>query len=314
MVPPICILLQTTLLPTDDDWNIWRFSLLQTYLQSLTDEAGRPLYVVTARDRHPDGSGNDPVLSHLGDSDFDQLWLFALDTGDGLSPQDCAGILAFHQRGGGILTTRDHQDMGLSMCALGQLGALHYFQTQQQDPDQSRHCMDDIHTPTISWPNYHSGRNGDYQTIQPVAPLHDLLRRSDVPAGRIELFPAHPHEGGIGLPEGMTHGRVIATGISQVSGRSFNLAIALEHISDDQGRLLGRVVAQSTFHHFADYNWDVGQGCPSFVTEPPGDGMQENPQALSDIHAYVRNLAQWLSPAPMPQAAAYAEIMGQQGI
>jgi hypothetical protein len=47
----------------------------------------------------------------------------------------------------------------------------------------------------------------------------------------------------------------------------------------------GRAVAESTFHHFVDYNWDIETGCPSFVEERPGNGMKENPQALEDIKA-----------------------------
>lgn len=37
----------------------------------------------TLRDRTSDPEGNDPILSNLGESDFDQLWLFALDVGEG---------------------------------------------------------------------------------------------------------------------------------------------------------------------------------------------------------------------------------------
>ena len=194
MSRPIRILLQTTIPTTEDDWSIERFSLLRDYLASLKDEAGNPLFEVTARDRSEDAEGNDPVLSTLGDSDFDELWLFALDTGGGLSSKDCAGITAFHQRGKGIFTTRDHQDMGVCMCGLGTLGALHYFQSKQQNPDESHRCIDDIYTKTISWPNYHSGRNGDYQTITPNEPIHDLLKNPNSPSGRIEFFPAHPHD------------------------------------------------------------------------------------------------------------------------
>jgi hypothetical protein len=134
MSKPIRILLQTTIPTTEDDWSIERFSLLHDYLASLKNEAGNPLCEITARDRSSDAEGNDPVLSTLGESDFDELWLFALDTGGGLSPKDCAGILAFHQRGKGIFTTRDHQDMGVCMSGLGSLGTLHYFQSKQQHP------------------------------------------------------------------------------------------------------------------------------------------------------------------------------------
>jgi hypothetical protein len=54
-------------------------------------------------------------------------------------------------------------------------------------------------------------------------------------------------------------------------------------------------VAQSTFHHFCDYNWDIRAGCPSFVEEPPGDGMVHHPEVRRDIETYVRNLVLWLA-------------------
>jgi len=299
MSRPIRILLQTTIPTTEDDWSIERFSLLSDYLASLKDENGNPLCEVTARDREEDAEGNDPVLSTLGDSDFDELWLFALDTGGGLSPQDCAGITTFHQRGKGIFTTRDHQDMGACMCGLGSLGALHFFQSKQQHPDEADRCIDDIYTKTISWPNYHSGRNGDYQTITPIEPIHELLHNPNSPSGRIEFFPAHPHEGAVGVPLAATNARAIARGKSLVSGRPFNLAVAVESIKDEHGNQLGRAVAESTFHHFVDYNWDIDKGCPSFVEEAPGDGMKNNPRALEDIKTYVRNLVLWLAPAAL---------------
>jgi hypothetical protein len=299
MSRPIRILLQTTIPTTEDDWSIERFSLLRDYLASLKDEDGNPLCEVTARDREADAEGNDPVLSTLGDSDFDELWLFALDTGGGLSPQDCAGITSFHQQGKGIFTTRDHQDMGVCMCGLGSLGALHYFQSKHQHPDEAERSIDDIYTKTISWPNYHSGRNGDYQTITPIEPIHELLHNPNSPSGRIEFFPAHPHEGAVGVPVAATNARAIAKGKSLVSGRPFNLAVAVESIKDEHGNQLGRAVAESTFHHFVDYNWDIDKGCPSFVDEAPGDGMKKNPRALEDIKTYVRNLVLWLAPAAL---------------
>lgn len=296
MSRPIHILLQTTIPTTEDDWSIARFSLLWDYLASLKDEDSNKLFEVTARDREEDADGNDPVLSSLGESDFDELWLFALDTGGGLSQKDCAGITAFHQQGKGIFTTRDHQDMGVCMCGLGSLGALHYFQSKQQHPDEAERCVDDIYTKTISWPNYHSGRNGDYQVITPIEPLHELLKNPNSPSGRIELFPAHPHEGAVGVSPEDKNARVIARSKSFVSGRPFNLVVTVESTQDEQGNQLGQVVAQSTFHHFVDYNWDIEKGCPSFVEETPGTGMKENPQALEDIKTYVRNLALWLAP------------------
>lgn len=194
---PIRILLQTTIPMIVDDWNINRFSLLREHLSSLRDNEGRILCEVTARDREPDADGNDEILSRLDARDFDELWLFAVDPGDGLTAADCQGITRFRQRGGGILATRDHQDLGSSLCTLGGVGRAHFFHTKNEDPDKSRHARDDQDTKTISWPNYHSGSNGNYQKVTPVEPVHELLLNPDSASGLIEYFPAHPHEGAV---------------------------------------------------------------------------------------------------------------------
>ena len=292
---PVRILLQTTIAAVEDDWNIQRFSMLREYLASLTDEDGDPLYDVVARNREMNANGDDAVLALLDRLAFDELWLFAVDVGNGLSPGDCAAITRFRKRGGGILCTRDHQDLGSSLCTLGGLGAAHFFHSRNPDPDDSRHARDDELTGYITWPNYHSGRNGDYQPIQPVGPVHELLR--DPASSRVvEYFAAHPHEGAVGVPDGARNARVIATGSSRTTGRVFNLAVAFDRETDTDGNLLGRGVAESSFHHFADYNWDPDWGAPSFVSEPPGDGMKREPRAASDVKTYVRNLAAWLAP------------------
>jgi hypothetical protein len=296
MKQPLRILLQTTIAPTDDDWSIARFSLLDRYLSSIKDEIGNPLCEVVARDRQVDADGNDPVLSTLDRTNFDELWLFAVDVGDGIGDLDCEGITRFRQQGGGILTTRDHMNLGSSLCSLAGIGAAHFFHTKNPDPDATRHCIDDPYTTNISYPNYHSGRNGDYQQIAVSEPVHPLLVNPHARTGQIEFLPAHPHEGAVGVPTD-SHARVIATGKSVVTDRLFNLIVAFDRELDDRGHLLGRAVAQSTFHHFCDYNWDTKMGCPSFVTEPPGKTMQTEPQAISDLQIYLRNLAIWLAQA-----------------
>jgi hypothetical protein len=296
MAKPIHILLQTTIPATEDDWNIGRFSLLHEQLASLKDEQGVPLYKVTARNREVDGEGNDVLLSVLDQSDVDELWLFAVDVGDGLSPADCEGITRFHQRGGGIFATRDHNDLGSSLCTLGGVGRAHFFHSQHQDPDESRRVRDDMATMTISWPNNHSGANGDYQKVTASEPVHELLRKDG--AGVIEYFPAHPHEGAVGVPEEESHARVIARGLSAASGREFNLVVAFEARQDSHGHRLGRAVAESSFHHLVDYNWDTSKGCPSFLSEPPGDEIKRDPSRLADIKTYVSNAARWLAPRP----------------
>src|SRR5258708_962184 len=102
MTKPIRILLQTTIPAVEDDWNIDRFSLLRNHLVSIKDQDEKAVYLVTARNRESNSKGDDALLSRLDESEFDELWLFAVDAGNGLSPADCAGITRFRQRGGGI--------------------------------------------------------------------------------------------------------------------------------------------------------------------------------------------------------------------
>src|SRR5260221_5688308 len=284
----IKMLLQTTIPESPDDWSIARFGLLTKLLRDARDSNGRPLFDVTARDREPPGSP-DSVLSTLDKSDFDQMWLFSVDVGEVLTTEDCTAISNFRRSGRGLMVTRDHMDLGSSVCTLGGIGAAHHFHTRNLDPDVTRREVDDTFSKNISWPNFHSGANGDYQRIQVVTPIHPVLADSSSPTGAIRFLPSHPHEGAVSAPASQG-ARVIATGTSMVTGRQFNIAVAFERGPDG-----GPAIAQSTFHHFADYNWDTRLGCPSFVDEPPGDAMIRTPQALADTQRYVRNLALWLA-------------------
>ena len=295
LASPIKILLQTTIPAIADDWNIDRFSMLRDYLSSLTGNDGLPLCEVIARNRSLQGSP-DPVLSTIDRSSFDELWLFAVDTGDGLTSEDCEAISRFSQNGRGLLVTRDHMDLGCSVCTLSGVGNAHFFHSKRQEPDQTRHVRDDRDTSSISWPNYHSGANGDFQTITIVDPPHALLHDPDASDGLVHYLPSHPHEGAVGAPEGDLSARVIATGVSRATGKLFNLAVAFE-----PSATRGPALAESTFHHFADYNWDPSKGCPSFVAEKPGNSLAHCPHAQRSIRQYVRNLAVWLAGRPLNQ-------------
>ncbi len=290
---PIKVLLQTTI-PTPsggDDWGIARFAMLTDLLRGAHDGAGAPLFDVTARDRGP-LPGPDPVLSTLDRSDFDEAWLFAVDTGDGLTKDDCAAVSRFRRGGRGLLVTRDHMDLGSSVCDLGGVGKAHFFHSKNLDPDEDRRRIDDTATAHILWPNYHSGANGDLQPVTIVGERHPVL------AG-VDVLPAHPHEGAVGAPPDEPAARVIATGVSKITERPFNLAVAFEGGPDG-----GRAIAQSTFHHFADYNWDPAVGAPSFVDEPPGNAIRDDQAGLAAARRYALNVALWLAGVEANRAGA----------
>ena len=281
MATPKSILLQTTILDRADDWNVSRFSLL-------ADELRAAGHNVTARNRD---EGDDSVLSVLDTLDYDQLWLLAVDTGDGLTPDEAAAIMRFRERGGGLLTARDHQDLGASLLALGAIGDLNHFHHHNPEAGGQR---DDPDNPQISWPNYHSGANGDYQRIIADEPVHEILLTANSPTGHVEWFPAHPHEGAISSPPDSPFSRVIAHGQSAITGRRFNLVVCIDGERAVDGRRLGRAVVCSTFHHFADMNWDVDRAAPSFVTDHPGTEIKQDPARLDAFKDYVCNIADWL--------------------
>lgn len=292
------ILLQTTITENLDDWDVTRFSLL-------ADELRAAGHDVTARNRAH--AHDDPVLSRLDELDFEQLWLMAVDVGTGLTDAECAAIRRFRENGGGVLTARDHQDLGSCLLGLGSLGQVNQFHGSLDASVDPTTMCDDQDNPDISWPNYHSGANGDYQPVLVEAaaePVHELLRTDRTASGRIEWFPAHPHEGAVSAD--LPFAAVLARGRSTSTGRQFNLAVVLDGETTADGAPMGRAVAESTFHHFADYNWDVDRGAPPFVTELPGGGMKANPQHLAVFKDYVRNLAAWLQFAPVAESERLA--------
>jgi hypothetical protein len=280
------ILLKTTIGSAPDDWNVARFSLLAEHLRTLGSSAGKDRYEVIAHDRVESHSGDDVDLEQAARGAYAQLWLIAADNGGALTATDVENIARFRKAGGGLLLTRDHQDLGACLARLGALGATQFFHTVNL-PDESRRCCDDVDTPSISWPNFHSGANGDLQTVMVIEPLHALMTGASGQA--IRRLPAHPHEGAVGVPEALRQSaRVVAQGRSRTTGTTFGLCVAVEESA------MGRAVSDSSFHHFCDYNWNTHMGCPSFVNEPPGAELLTSSGALDDVHRYVENIAAWL--------------------
>jgi hypothetical protein len=277
------ILLKTTIPTMIGDWHIGRFSLLAALLRDLG-------HGVVARDRE-DPSVNDPDLERARRGGFDQVWLFGVcDASIPLTGTDIDAIVQFHRSGGGLLLSRDHQDLGACFARIGTLGACHHFHSTNPEPEPERRVRDDVGTPEISWPNYHAGRNGDAHPIETVGPVHPLVQRPD--GDPIQWFPAHPHKGVVCAPPSLgDRTRVIARARSLRSGALFNLVVAVDAVPS----VGGRAVVDASFHHFCDCNWDPSCGAPSFVTEPWGEDIAIVPHARSDAEQYAANIATWLS-------------------
>ena len=288
------ILFKTTIPRAEDDWHVGRFSLLAQQLESLRDDRGDQTFSVTARDRTTDADGDDPDLVNLPDSHFDELWLFAVDVGAGLTTADADGIRRFTARGGGLLFTRDHHDLGACLLKLGEIGHAHFFNSVNREPDLSRHRVDDTYASTISFPNYHSGRNGDLQVIEPAGPVHALLRCRG--SDSITRFPAHPHEGVVGVPVGDADVRASHRQGPQPCVRpGFQFDRGVRPGPHGWRRTGGCALILPPLRRL---QLESTVGLSEFCDQPEGDQVMVDANALDDIHAYVGNLARWLARDP----------------
>lgn len=108
----------------------------------------------------------------------------------------------------------------------------------------------------------------------------------------IQLYPDHQHEGSVVIPDDFPKNlwpekggfqpkpRVVAYGLDKRNGRRLKLVAAY----DGDGAGVGRIVADSTWHHYFNVNLENFQ-------HPGADGT-----ATDQIGQFYRNLAFWLSP------------------
>jgi hypothetical protein len=258
------ILVQTTCRAGEGEWQIERFSTLASLLRNDGHD-------VVARNREPGPDGADALLSTLDTSRFDELWLFAADRGNGLAPADVRGILRFRERGGGIFTSRDNENVGLSLLNLGSVGLVNHFRTYNRQ----------LRRRGVRSSFVRQSTSGDYERIVPLEPVHELLRTKRSASGVIEYFPAPEHDAAISVPPYTPHARVIAVAETGTAGGSANLAIAIDNERCHDGRPCGRAVATSCLHQFDDSRFNA-------TTDEPSEAFKD----------FARNIARWLAQVP----------------
>ena len=209
----------------------------------------------------------------------------AVDIGHGLSPGDAAGIMRFRERGGGVLTARDHQDLG--SCLLRSVRSASSTTSTTRTPSR-RAVVTTRTTRTSRGRTTTRARTATTSRSSPTSRRTSCCGPTGTASGRIEWFPAHPHEGAVSAPPEYAFAQVVGRGRSTVSGRTFNLAVALDGETTADGGPAGRAVACSTFHHFADMNWDIDAGAPSFVTDVAERRDEARPSRLDVFKDYVR--------------------------
>jgi len=265
----------------------------------------------------------DPTADHQGLDlagalaldDFDELWIYSINSGPGLTASELAAAKTFmDDRKGGVLITGDHADLGMAFGNLPRAGKMRqlpappaappFWNTTLRSGDNAAFEFDDQSDDTpqpLSLKYYWAG-------LLWKAP-HPVLCS---PLGPINIFPDHQHEGEAVAPTPSPvsewpggHGaEVIARGTivdpSGDAGRSVGVLSAY----DGHSQSVGRIVADSTWHHHFDINLRGLPGVPGrggFVTPGTGDWLT----TAKKIEHYFVNAAIWLAP-PGRQSAMRA--------
>ena len=280
-------LLLTTIAEDPSDWNISRFSLLGEMIQSSGSKLD-PEFQLTTTDYPVDTEARQNLQNELSEGGFGQVWLMGVDVDNGPDPGFFKALEQAVSKGTDLILARDHTDLGSCMLALdGCLSSVGKTQTFNRTwPDlPTDHEFADPECPTITTPCVVTGQNGGVQICRQRA-KHPLLAFQPTLQGHL-IIPAHPHEGVIRpIADSQT---VLLSSYSITSAREQITAI----VDEQDGR--GMVLHHSTFHHFADYNLDINKGAPDFVLDPPSPQIQDSPELLNDLKAYVNSIVKYAS-------------------
>jgi hypothetical protein len=90
------------------------------------------------------------VILGLSRTQYDEVWVLAVDGGTALTPAECEAVNGFQRSGGGVLTARDHCNMGLWLRSIKGAGSAHFFNDPSCcEPDSARRVRDDRETASI---------------------------------------------------------------------------------------------------------------------------------------------------------------------
>lgn len=274
--------------------------------------------VATAHRDGTDPSASIPGAKKLTDLDilhhYDEIWFFGFTSEPNLSPAEVTLLDQFMAtpKYGGVLVTGDHAELGKGIAGeisrAGQMrlypapGALPrtWNTTLEEGPDPGStfdfNDQSDDTPQTIRFKRY-----GGFFNRRP----HPILCG---PKGPINVFPDHQHEGEAIAPiptAGDAHWptkagyqerpEVIAWGkIKDPAATKHGKEIGLVSVYDGHNVDVGRIVADSTWHHWFDINLTGIAPPPS-----PYAGFDDTPAgqaALTKIDAYFLNCGVWLAP------------------
>ncbi len=249
--------------------------------------------------------------------DFDELWIYSVLDGPQLTASELAAVDTFmNARQGGVLITGDHNNLGAAFGNLPRAGKMRRLPAPPASPPfwnaTIRPGDDTIYDETDQMDSIAQPLRWLEIGIPPTITPHPVLSS---PLGPIDIFPDHEHEGEAVAPEpvsatewpGGVGAQVIAWGsvLNRPSG-TINREIGLLSTYDGHIVDVGRILADSTWHHHFDINLR-GNGSPGrtgFVDPGTANWL---PEARRIAYFFV-NAAVWLAP-PSKQSAMRAASM-----
>lgn len=251
-------------------------------------------------------------------NDFDQVWLFGIDSGTSISTAEINKIEAYMNGGGGLFATGDHGTLGAAMGRdIPRVKDMRHWADTSANNDLNEVSMygmrrNDTNRPWPGQPTSTEFDNQSDETPQQIAVRtfggglpHPLLSIPTAmrPSGIIDIMPDHPHEGECkheavftvtnpvtGLPQNVSS-QIIATsfviGGNTSGGKNPTVPHCFPSIAVFDGRVanVGRIVIDSTWHHFVNINLNGADSPYTGLTDADFDVVQR----------YYMNIATWMT-------------------
>ncbi len=260
---------------------------------------------------------------------YEEIWIFGVGSAvagsemgaDPATVGELAALESFMDSGGGVFATGDHNSLGAYLSGgVQRVKSMRLWFDADGAPDGS----DSASRIDTNVPNAAAGADFDLQSDsvpQHIYPkwytsggstfAHELLDRHDL-AGTVTFLPDHPHEGRVvepaaldadEFPDGVAP-EIVAWGVSGGPGTSTKDPVIPELFGvigayDGHQADVGRVVVDSTWHHYVNINLN-GTGAGPLGGGVASNGLYDafgNPTPeYEQIQQYFQNIAGWLEP------------------
>lgn len=257
---------------------------------------------------------------------YDEIWFFGINSSPNLTADEVTLLDSFMAapKSGGVLVTGDHADLGKGITGqITRAGVMRRYPAPPASPPGWNTTLED--GPDVGTTFDFEDQSDDtpqsirYRRYSLSAPLifqrryrpHPVLCGPD---GPIDILPDHQHEGealGVTPAAGDAHwptklghqerAEVIAWGrIKDPSATKHGQEIGVISAYNGHNVDVGRIVADSTWHHWFDINL-------TGIAAPPSpyagfDATLAGQAALKKIDAYFLNCAVWLAPPDRQKA------------